>query len=76
VEQYLETVPPADEAGALEALRKRFAGLGKPVVDKGDIQRLEAIETKEAADRGLEEFKYSSNDEMLAAMGLAENVQK
>jgi hypothetical protein len=46
------------------------------VVEKDDIQRLEETEAKEAAARGLEEFKYPSNEEMLAAMGLAEKAQK
>jgi ferredoxin--NADP+ reductase len=46
VEQYLETQPPADEAATLDALRRWLQGLEKPVVEKGDIQRLEETEAK------------------------------
>jgi hypothetical protein len=45
--------------------------LNKPAVTKSDIQRLEVVETEEAKKRGLEEFKFSTNEEMLRAMGLA-----
>ena len=44
--------------------------LHKPVVTKEDIRCLEAAEVNEAQKRGLEEFKFASNEEMLRAMGL------
>ncbi|MGW8249600.1 MAG: FAD-dependent oxidoreductase [Anaerolineales bacterium] len=69
--QYLETLPSSgDPDETLAALRARLNRLGKPVVTKDDIQRLEAVEREEAERQGLEEFKFASNDEMLAAMGL------
>ena len=44
--------------------------LPKPVVTKDDIKKLETIEAEEAKKRGLEEFKFSTNEDMLRAMGL------
>jgi hypothetical protein len=44
--------------------------LRKPVVTKADIQRLEMVEAQEAQKRGLDEFKFSSNEEMIRAMRL------
>ncbi len=49
-------------------------GLGKPIVMKDDIKRLEAVEAEEATKRGLEEFKFASNEEMLQAMGFIETA--
>lgn len=73
--QYVETLPPGATAGASEALEQRLQKLGKPVIRKEDIARLEAVEQAEAESQGLEEFKYSSNDEMLTAMGMALEVK-
>jgi hypothetical protein len=39
-----------------------------------DIKKLEAVEAAEAQKRGLEEFKFASNEEMLNAMDLAVTV--
>jgi ferredoxin/flavodoxin---NADP+ reductase len=70
VAQYLQTVPlaPASEA---ESIRARLALLPPPVVSKPDWERLEKIEQAEAERRGLEEFKFATNEEMLQALGLA-----
>ncbi len=69
--QYLETLPPAEDAeAALAELRAHLSQLGKPVISKEDILKLEAAEQAEAEKQGLEEFKFASNEEMLAAMGL------
>ena len=73
VEQYLATQPvltEADLADRQAALIQRLQQLGKPVVTKADWQRLEKAEQAEASKQGLETFKYGTNDEMLAAMGL------
>jgi ferredoxin--NADP+ reductase len=70
VEGYLETLPAGATAGAPEALEQRLLELGKPVIRKEDIARLEAVEGAEAERQGLEEFKFASNEEMLEAMGL------
>ena len=65
---YLQTKEP--DASALEAVIAKVTDLHKPAVTKDDIQRLEAVEAEEAQKRGLEEFKFASNEEMLRAMGL------
>ncbi len=67
--QYLALLPPL--AGAdLEGLHARLSHLPKPVVSKNDWERLEAVERDQAASRGLPEFKFGTNAEMLAAVGL------
>jgi len=44
------------------------------VVMKEDIKRLESVEAEEAQKRGLEEFKFDSNEDMLNAMGMTVRV--
>jgi ferredoxin--NADP+ reductase len=70
--QYLETKQPA--GASPEAVAGKMKDLGKPVIGKDDIKRLEAAEAEEAKKRGLEEFKFSSNEEMLQAMSLVETA--
>jgi ferredoxin--NADP+ reductase len=67
--QYLQTLQPG--AANVEAVAAKVHGLDKPIVTKVDIKRLEAIEAEEAQKRGLEEFKFDNNEEMLNVMGLA-----
>jgi ferredoxin--NADP+ reductase len=66
---YLQSKP----AGAVNmaALDAKLKGLDKPVIHKADVRKLEGIESEEAKNRGLEEFKFDSNDGMLKAIGLA-----
>ncbi len=54
----------------LEGIEQRLQSLGKPIVRKSDLPRLEAAEQAEARRRGLEEFKFSTNEEMLRIIGL------
>jgi len=68
----LQTKQPA--VANPEAVTAKMKGLKKPVIMKDDIKRLEALEAEEAKKRGLEEFKYASNEEMLQAMGLIETA--
>lgn len=58
----------AARGASREAVLDRVAGLKKQVVTKEDVKRLESVEAAEAAKRGLEEFKYATNEEMLAAI--------
>jgi ferredoxin--NADP+ reductase len=67
---YLAQQPPLAHAD-LDGLRQKLRQLPKPVVSKADWTRLESVEHAEASKRGLPEFKYGTNVEMLAAMGLA-----
>jgi ferredoxin--NADP+ reductase len=66
--QYLQTLSPT--AANAEAVAAKVNGLGKPIVTKADIKKLEAVEVEEAKKRGVEEFKFDNNEEMLKAMGL------
>jgi ferredoxin/flavodoxin---NADP+ reductase len=66
--QYLQNKQP--DASGLETITAKVKGLQKPIVTKDDIHRLENVEAEEAQKRGLEEFKFASNEEMLRAMGL------
>jgi hypothetical protein len=70
--QYLQQTKQPIEP-KVEAVAAKLKSLGKPIVLKEDIKRLEALEIAETQKRGVEEFKYDNNDEMLQAMGLKEH---
>ncbi|MBE0682428.1 MAG: FAD-dependent oxidoreductase [Anaerolineales bacterium] len=70
--QYLQT-KQASKSG-VEAVAEKMKSLHKAIITKDDITRLEAIEAEEAKKRGLEEFKFGSNEEMLQVMGLVETA--
>ena len=68
--QYLrQTLSPS--AADTDAVADKVHNFDKPIVTKEDIKRLEVVEAEEAQRRGLEEFKFDNNEEMLNAMGLA-----
>jgi ferredoxin--NADP+ reductase len=69
--QYLQTKQPMQSQINLATRMKQ---LGKPIITKEDIKRLECIEAEEAKKRGLEEFKFASNEEMLNAIGSMETA--
>jgi ferredoxin--NADP+ reductase len=71
--QYLQTKQPAEPD--LKAVVEKLKSLSKAVVTKEDIKKLEAIELAEAQKRGVEEFKFDTNDDMLQAMGLTATAQ-
>jgi ferredoxin--NADP+ reductase len=64
--QYLHTKAPA--GASRQAVLDRIESLKKQVVTKEDVKSLEAVEASEAQKRGLEEFKFGTNEEMLAAI--------
>ena len=70
--EYLQTKQPT--SARVEAVSEKVKGLNKPIVTKENIKRLEAVEASVAQTRGLEEFKFASNEEMLAAMELIETI--
>jgi ferredoxin--NADP+ reductase len=70
--QYLQTKQPVKVNP--DAVLEKLKGLGKPIVMKDDIKKLEAAETAEAQKRGLEAFKFDSNEDMLQAMGFMETA--
>lgn len=67
--QFLQDLPPRENIYQdLEQFRSRLTQLGKRVVTKSDWQQLEAVERNQAEQLGLEEFKFSSNEEMIEAI--------
>ena len=67
--QYLLQTKEPGETN-VEAVNAKLKNSGKPVVLKEDIKKLEAIEAAETQKRGVDEFRFNNNDEMLQAMGL------
>jgi len=69
--QYLATVPALkDPQSVLDSLDDHLKRLKKPVVTKAQLWQLEDAERLEAAQRGVQMFKFKDNAEMFAAMGL------
>ena len=70
VEQFLQTTQPVTPN--LKGIADKIKSLPGPVITKDEIKKLEMVEETEAQKRGVEEFKFSTNEEMLQAIGLAE----
>jgi len=66
--QYLQTKQPME--ANLEALSAKLMGLGKPLVLKEHIKKLEEFELAQARQLGVEVFKFDNNNAMLQVMGL------
>jgi ferredoxin--NADP+ reductase len=66
--QYLQTKQPVEPN--LKAVTEKIKSLNKPIITKDEVKKLEAVELVEAQKRGMEEFKFDTNDEMLQAIGL------
>jgi len=68
--QYLQTQSPLDNVENLCAVfHAHLSQMPQRVITKEHVQRLDAAEKAEAARLGLAEFKFSANEEMLAAIG-------
>lgn len=65
--KYLESEKPKG-IGVIGALETRMADLKHPVVRNADLDKLEAVEAAKASELNLPEFKFDTNDEMLAAV--------
>lgn len=65
--QYLADDGEAESTDT-QALQDRLAALDKTVVVNADIPKLFAAEAKIAEEKGVDEFKYDGNEEMLAAI--------
>ena len=70
---YLQTLPPQNPL-PLDAVHDFVRNLGKPAVTQADLVRLQEAEAQEAKHREVHEYKYGSNEEMLAALGLGEKI--
>ncbi len=68
--QYLQTLP--EVTPKLAEVAGKMKSLQKPIITKDELKRLDTVESAEAQKRGLEEFKFGSNEEMLQALGLEE----
>lgn len=64
--QYLKNMKPRKPD--IEAVETKIESLDKSVVTWEDIKLLRVIEADEAKRRGLQEFKFASNEEMFHAM--------
>jgi ferredoxin--NADP+ reductase len=68
---YLHTLPPlADAEGPLRKVEQEFERSNPLAVRKEHLPSLEAAEQAEAQRRGVEDFKFATNEEMLAAIGI------
>ncbi len=65
---YLQTKEAGNQLTP-DGVKAKLKSLNKPIITKEDIKKLEAVEAEEAKKRGLEEFKFTSNAEMLQAIG-------
>lgn len=73
--QFLQAQPPLVNAPeVLDNVKALIQRLDKPVITQEDIQRLEVAEKAEAERLVLEEFKFGTNEEMLAAMGIVQRT--
>lgn len=70
--QYLQTKQPIEPN--TDALAEKLNGLGKPLVMKEHVKKLDEAELAQAKQQGLEAFKFDTNDEMLKVMGLMETA--
>ena len=69
--EFLQTAPRlVDPDSILDELTVKLKKLNKPIIHKSDLFKLTEAEAIEAAKFGLPAFKFATNDEMLAAMGL------
>ena len=69
--EFLQTAPRlVDPVSLLDELTAKLKKLNKPIIQKSDLLKLTEAEAIEAAKLGLPAFKFATNDEMLAAMGL------
>lgn len=72
VNRYLEKVAPGSSESLDEkiaALRRTLESRGVRSVDYADVQKLESIEREESQKRGVEFFKFFTDEEMLSAIG-------
>jgi ferredoxin/flavodoxin---NADP+ reductase len=69
IRQYLAHLPP-DGNAPYEAFCRRITRVGKPLVTQRELAALETAEQTRAAQLGVPEFKFDSNEDMLVAIRL------
>jgi ferredoxin--NADP+ reductase len=69
--EYLQSAPRlVDPGSVLDELKAKLTRLNKPIIRKSDLQKLSEAQAAEAAKLRLPAFKFATNVEMLAAMGM------
>jgi ferredoxin--NADP+ reductase len=72
---YLQTAPRLVNPGnILDEFSKKLDNLDKPIICKADLQKLIEAELTQAERLDLPAYKYATNDDMLAVMGLKKTV--
>jgi ferredoxin--NADP+ reductase len=72
---YLQSAPRlVNPTSILDEFIAKLDKLNKPIIHKSDLQKLLEVEITEAEKSGLPAYKFPTNDEMLAAMGLKKPV--
>jgi ferredoxin/flavodoxin---NADP+ reductase len=69
ISQYLQTLPPSTQP-VIHQVQERLRLLSRPLVDKEDLFRLNAVERERASELNLPYYKFTSNQQMLEALGL------
>ncbi len=70
--RYLQTQRPIPQADVfLRQFDRRLEEIQRPLVRKTDLTNLEEAERARAAQLSVEDFKFPTNEEMFAAMGLS-----
>jgi len=70
--QYLKgKTANVNEEQLNQQLQSKLQSLGRPVITKDQVWKLEAFERREAERLGLEDFKFKTNAEMLDIIGSA-----
>ncbi len=71
--EYLQSLPLVQPN--LQGVAEKLHRLPRPIITKTELKKLETVEEAEAARQGIPEFKYTTNEEMLQAIGLAEPIR-
>ncbi len=58
----------------IQSILGKLSTLKRPAISNEDVVRLEEVESQKAAQLGQPEFKYSSNADMLKAIGRSEEI--
>lgn len=69
--QYLQTIPPLpDPDNAFQKFSNWLDNNFQQIVRKDDLIKLQFAEQEETEARGVEDFKFSTNEDMLMVMGI------
>jgi ferredoxin/flavodoxin---NADP+ reductase len=72
---YLQSAPKlVDPSSILDEFMAKLDKLNKPIIHKSDLQKLVEAELTEAEKLDLPAYKFATNDEMLAVMGLKKPI--